>query len=189
MCCPSALHLHTMAGRAIKFGNRRRKREGAQQWRSHHRINVYSCVCVCLSVLSFFARQERRNDHHLIFYHLFFSDSALFQVSHGVDSIHTHTGNTKCFFLKHLCRVVHLLPRLPSYFFIILFCFFFRGNTSPNTPLFYTYHWKQFRFSRFFIVISSPIELLLLCFLFRSSAPDVRVWVSLFLLSFGNRRE
>jgi hypothetical protein len=30
MCCPSALH--TMAGRAIKFGNRRRKREGAQQW-------------------------------------------------------------------------------------------------------------------------------------------------------------
>ena len=191
MCCPSALHLHAMAGRAIKFGNRRREREGAQQWRSHHRINVYSCICVLIRFVLFL--HGKRDGMNIISSSTCSSQTRLFFKSHMGLTVYTH-GKHECFFLE-TTRFVTSLSRCSSastsssLLCVISFCFFFRGNTHVPTHR-YTIenNLDTFRFSRFFTVISSPIELLLLCFLFRSSAPDVLVCVSLRLL-FGNKRE
>ena len=106
-------------------------------------------MCVLIRFVLFFARQERRNEHHLIFY-LFFSDSALFQVSHGVDSVHTREtrmffswNNSFCNISVALFICFHVF--LPTLCNFVLFLLSWQ-YTCPNTPL---YHWKQFGYFSF----------------------------------------
>lgn len=190
MCCPSALHLHNgRTGHKIGWEKKITKREKGSRvgalfsFLSYIHTYIYFSCVVCVYPFPC----STAGEHHLILTspRSFKSHPAS---PHGVDTRtqQCFSENNQCIhFLR--CSISLLVSSCPAivnsfsllsfsalrpFFNISFFVCFLRGNTSPTHRyrlktilLFYIFFFLSLLFPSF-IVISSPIELLLLCSLF-----------------------